>query len=488
MGAAEQWQSTTDHAPPPVDSGGWQSTAEHATQPEKPGIVSRFIAGTGVPDMYRAITKDRPAGEEPLNPMAPGVDQTIRNAWDMVKGMAEASGAHLEAANHFANKGDYVSAIGHTLYATPGIGELGYQTANKFIEGDIAGGLGGLTALFVPKLAAKVPAVAGQVADSAMGTAIGGAVKGAAKGAVEMVPTGTGVRVPAVVAGAATGGLADLGLTHILPHELAPVAPVVGALAPMVRGAVSGARQALADRSAAQTAAARSAIPLTPLQKSVIAGREAILSEPLPEAVPQVSLGEAMVDPAQVMAERLAARQRPQPAAAPPPRPEPAWTQGPGPGPDPRTFSTEQMNAEMSPEQFQQALAERAGAMRNRNVTGVLDRLKAMSQEQSVAPSTPTPQPAIAPAVSPVEASGAGATTEPVTLGDALKDPITAKRNALREAKVAKVIDHLKAKEFDAGSVQLISPRQWSAVAQSAGVNDLTPAQIDLIKKQFPKE
>ncbi len=404
-------------------------------KPAKAGVVSRFISGTGVPAMYQAMTKDRPAGEEPLNPMAPGVDQTIRNAWDMVKGVAEASGAHLEAAHHFANKGDYISAIGHTLYATPGIGELGYQTANKFIEGDIAGGLGGLTALFVPKLAAKAPAVVARAVE-ASDTALSEA-GAAARGFVAKPPPGQAIP--------GTEAMPPMLMDALALH---PKTATVGSILKRLSNASDAVDNLRGSRA--------------PVQEPV--GGHVFSEATRPQSPnPRVPLYE---------------------------NPEVLARLQPG-----QTYSMAEANAEMTPVEMQQAIAERAATMRNRNVSGVMDRLKAMSQEQPAAPSTPTPQPAITPAVSPEAPSPAIA--EPVTLGEALKNPseVAKKgsaetRNALREAKVSKVVERLNKglDRWKRASVHDLTANQWSDVADQAGVNELTPAQIELVKKQFPKD
>jgi hypothetical protein len=72
-----------------------------------------------------------------------------------------------------------------------------------------------------------------------------------------------------------------------------------------------------------------------------------------------------------------------------------------------------------------------------------------------------------------------------VTLADVARDPVKAMRDGQRAVKVSKVAEHLAKNGLEPSDLDLISPRQWTAVAQSAGVNDLTPAQIELVKQQF---
>lgn len=77
-----------------------------------------------------------------------------------------------------------------------------------------------------------------------------GAGKGAVRGATEMVPLrrhGVGLDVPAPVAGASLGGFA--GWASHLPHG-SEIGAAIGAAAPIVKGAVGGIREALADPEA----------------------------------------------------------------------------------------------------------------------------------------------------------------------------------------------------------------------------------------------
>jgi len=81
-----------------------------------------------------------------------------------------------------------------------------------------------------------------------MGT---GAAKGAWKGATTMVPTrhyGVPFDVPAPVAGAIAGGFAGLPFRHFGGGDLASgVGAGIGAVSPVVKGAVGGARGSLSD-------------------------------------------------------------------------------------------------------------------------------------------------------------------------------------------------------------------------------------------------
>lgn len=470
-------------------------------KPQQGNAVTRFVQGTGIPAAVDQYTKPAADSTSPVFDRirnvvgylsgAPSTDN-LKNAWDMVKGIGESTIDHVKKADEAGKNGDFAAALGHSLAAIPGIGAAGADIKDKIDKGDYAGAAGGLSMFLLPAGEGGLNKISNAVAD-------------------------TGAKVIPRIAPGARAVATDVAMKALdrIPFAKAAV-PIIESFrepqpsyTPPTASGTPGTTQVpsrLVQPVEYGSGTGHFGEEVTP--QAPLAPQQA-RPDPLwmkaTEPQPQQSLLDVMQsDPAQVMADRLAARQRPAAIAPRAERPAPAWTEGPGPGSDPRTFTTEQMNAEMTPEQFQQALSERAGAMRNRNVTGVLDRLKAMSQEPAPVPRE-TPEIASSPAPSPEASSGATPEFEPIpndnptSLGAALRDPAAvqaevakrgsaASRNALREAKVQKVVDHLKAKEFDAGSVQLISPRQWSAVAQSAGVNDLSAAQIDLIKKQFPKE
>jgi len=102
-----------------------------------------------------------------------------------------------------------------------------------------------------------------------------GAGKGAVRGATEMVPLrrhGVGLDVPAPIAGASLGGFA--GWASHVPHG-SEIGAAIGAAAPIVKGAVGGIKEALADPNARFLEDAhRTVVPLgeeTPAVRSPVA-------------------------------------------------------------------------------------------------------------------------------------------------------------------------------------------------------------------------
>lgn len=179
----------------------------------------------------------------------------------------------VAAADAF-KRGDYVEGVRHgvnwLLNAVPGVGSTMENASDKAQSGDVAGGVG--TMLGVATNLAVLPKLGGKILDVATepdalqnaatavkegAETVGTATKGAAQGAFQGA-TGLhrrfGVPVPDVATGAAVGGAAARAVG--LPHELGAA---VGATAPIVKGAYSGIREALATLATKRAAAAQEA-------------------------------------------------------------------------------------------------------------------------------------------------------------------------------------------------------------------------------------
>src|SRR5262249_51544072 len=155
-------------------------------------------------------------------------------------------------------QGDTSGMFRHLFASVPLIGGPLSRAAEEFDKGQYPEAVGHATA---PVAMAAAPEIASQAGKAlpAVDAAVTCAVKGGAKAAVEPVNYGhLRLPVPAPVAGAGAGGYAASQLG--LPHE---VGAAVGAAVPIVRGAIKGARAALAERLNAATEALAADRPLT---------------------------------------------------------------------------------------------------------------------------------------------------------------------------------------------------------------------------------
>lgn len=242
--------------------------------------------------------------------------------------------------------------------------------------GEIAGHLTGhaLNAALLAAATAGATHGAGWVAENAgdIGAGLKGAVRGA-KDAVTAPVTVKGISIPGgqVVAGAAGGGAAASAVGF--PKT---AGAVVGGAAPIVRGAVTGARAAIAERAAvaeraaiAERAAAATAAPATPQPSSpFIPGQYDAPRPGAPAPINPRSLPEGVIPPP---APPVAEVPAPRPAAGPPgARPAPGQYGAPapaGPAPVNRTSLPEgvrpPVEAQISPAEFQRRYeAEKAAA------------------------------------------------------------------------------------------------------------------------------
>ncbi len=138
--------------PPP--SGGSLDLSKYGTAnaAEPKGAVERFLTPFDPRPMFRALLK--PSDDPKEDPRATFGKNVIGLIHDL--GMAQVDQG--KAAIKSWNEGDHTSAIAHGLSAiTPILGPMSQQAAEKFNEGDVAGGLGTVTAMAAPELIHEAP-------------------------------------------------------------------------------------------------------------------------------------------------------------------------------------------------------------------------------------------------------------------------------------------------------------------------------------------
>jgi len=166
------------------------------------------------------------------------------------------------------SQGDINGFANSLYYAVPFFGGAIRNMADAYNSGDYAGALGHLTGIGTSILAGSPEARGATVAKlgeaaeavSHAGPAVRGGVSGAFEAATKTLPLkkfGLDIPVPQPIITGAEGALA----AHFAGVPK-PVGAAVGAAAPVVIGAVRGARQALAERAAAE--AVPEAAALTP--------------------------------------------------------------------------------------------------------------------------------------------------------------------------------------------------------------------------------
>ncbi len=141
------------------------SDAAPSQQGEQPGAVSRFLQPLDPRPMVQRLIKG--AGE-------PGyMDARVlaKNAVGILKDLGMAQIDMGKKAIEAFHKGDHIEAAAKGLSAlVPILGPMSQQAADKFYEGDTAGGLGTLTAMALPEVAKEAKgagAVASTVAKGA---------------------------------------------------------------------------------------------------------------------------------------------------------------------------------------------------------------------------------------------------------------------------------------------------------------------------------
>ena len=229
---------------------------------------------------------------------------------------AKLAGAAMDAFH----RGDYGVGVAHTLNyflnGIPGVGALLDQAGNKANAGDVKGAIADTAFLATQLLAGAkapeivraatepgaIPAAATRVA-ALPGDALA-AVRGAATAAgtklAETTPMHipfsgprTFVEVPSVFNRAAVGGfMGELaGRPFGEGNAAGSIGAVGGAVVPVAREAVAGARAALAERAAARAAVEPEVIPLSPLEARLAEIRRAAESQQSPPPTPSSEAG-----------------------------------------------------------------------------------------------------------------------------------------------------------------------------------------------------
>lgn len=456
--------------PPPVSA----HEGEAGKSDDKPGVMSRYFEATGLPGTYRALFKpaDKP-GEDPRATFG-------KNVIDILKGSLEESGGHTTDMMSSAARGDFGSAAGNAIASIPFIGPMIDKLATHLENGEWPEAAGTATTLFGPKaLDAAKPIVKGAV-DAASETASNARTDLSAAAKAALQKPSASQPVPG---------------TESLPPELAQAL----ALHPKT-AALGSVLQRLDNAKGAMEASRGSRLPAQqPIEGHVFGEPTAPLPDQpwnprqfapadIPEVPSRVSLLDASdMSPDQVKAlaqERLvqnrsasndfmqrqeAAAQKAQGDAKAAALTRQATrvqaVSSTIPGESPAIDAGESAIGD----KIEAARQEQADGIAGRSVAArTVDRIKALSADEPPATVEVAKEPSVPPA----------------TLKEAATDPIQARRNALRDVKTDKVVNHLLDKGFDPSHLELISPRQWSAVAQSSGVNELQPNQIaDVISK-----
>ncbi len=290
-------------------------------EPEKPSLVSDTLKYSpvgmikGLADTIRTAASDVIDGKNPLSRLTGAAQENAK--------MLDRAKTQIQWAEDDFKKGNYTQALNNGAaaalhfvnYLAPG-GSAMEDIATDFQNGDHARGLLKTAGLASTVLAQqKAPAVRDTLTDPELPGNIAAGAKGAVRGAIDAGTADAhfrGISVPGgnVMAGAVGGGAAARALG--LPTE---AGAIVGGAAPIVRGAVTGAKSALATRAAEQAAAlsrSAEAAPAPGAPRALLTGT--VVTPPPPDAsfVRSVPLAEA----------------NPQMAAqvgAPPPAPVPTY-------------------------------------------------------------------------------------------------------------------------------------------------------------------
>jgi hypothetical protein len=486
---------------------------------EGPSVAERFWKATGLPDTYRTLTQG--LGDE--GDWDPGI--VVHNALGMIHQGLQESGGHTVDMMDAASKGKFLEALGQGVVSIPFAGPMIDKFATHLENGELPEAAGTGLMLFGPKILAKGTPIAVDAAKAAA-PIIKGAAKGAWEGATAPVPSHLGFDVPASVAGAVKGSLVS-ELSHLgVPHE---VGPVVGALAPAIKGALRGASEARGAVTPVPEVAAAPAGPvaapgpslvrpvtsssladLTPAElKAAVSAfardtRGGLRIPKLSNGQPVNTVGD-LIDAVKGMAQRRAPEATPAVEGAPEPSAVPSLryevTDDAVNNPDipagkkvysvtayhgdkpvgASQFVHDQATGKLIPE----TVYVDAGMRRQGVATNMYDAIKAHTGVDSIEPGLRQSPEGIA--FRQGLAEKAGASAQP-TLADAITgkyDPYAALHDARRGAKIDKVVDTFRKYQFTPELVDRISDTQWKAVAQAAGVNDLTPGQIKMAKAKL---
>jgi hypothetical protein len=314
------------------------------------------------------------------------VDIATTNPLTTLKTIGQNQDALRLKAQDAFKRGDLAEGARHVVdyllpVIGPGIDALGDE-AGSGKPGALAHSLGGATSLGLQLTAPGVlNANAGTVgaAMDTTGTAIRGAAKGAVQGGTEM-GTRYGIPLPAALVGGGAGKYA-LGAFGVPPE----IGATVGAAIPIVRGAIRGARTALAARAAT---AADATAATTDATAAAAAAPAAVRTGP-------IDIGYSAPAGTPSAADQLAAEAQPA-TPAPAPTVEAATPAAPAAAED--TALLDGIAQGMGKTKFAKLSADQQSLVRS-----LADRIKAGESTQQPVASTqsPAPSPPPAPAAAP---------------------------------------------------------------------------------------
>lgn len=143
---------------PVADTSAWSPVAEN-----KPEAVERFFTPMNPMPLVHALMK--PSGDHAAD--ISGLT-LAKNAVGILTDLGMAQVDQGKKAIEAFKKGDHTEAIARSLAAlTPILGPMGQQAADKFIEGDTAGGFGTLTSMALPEIVRGAPKVARAASEAA---------------------------------------------------------------------------------------------------------------------------------------------------------------------------------------------------------------------------------------------------------------------------------------------------------------------------------
>lgn len=416
------------------------------------------------PAGWTPVQEDKSAAERfyEKSPAKPIVDEVKSRDWlrdpiGIQNHLARMGKAALDPIAAAVKAGDYTEAAKHVVKALSSIGDpagtmltdAATSIGQDVAAGNLAGAGGTGSQLLLGALSPEVRAAGGEAAPIVKAAGVG-----AYRGGMAPVPSGLGFDVPASIKGAAGAGM-GAELLHVgIPHS---VGPVVGALAPVVKGAYAGASAAMDARTAARNAvrakaATEGRVPLWGTSGNALTLGD--LSVELMGEQPAAAGVPAEADPMANFKARAADVQAPRVKRA-----------------------------------FMDLYDDTSGALRlpgsgrapvpGANSLGDLTgAAKALAERKAGLPEVATPAPEPVSALTGTAADLANPKSL-VAMG------LDARRNALRDVKLNKAIGMLKQYNFTPELVDSISPRQWSAVEQTAGIEPLTPTQITELKARF---
>jgi hypothetical protein len=490
-------------AQPSDDAIGWVADPEppaapaKAAAPAQPSTLQHAIDVLGESSGFKLASDLLGGGAKAL------MDRIVGNAPD-VQAEQRATGALKAIAQGIAGEperirqqlalsgqamlnGDVNEAANHLWYAVPLAGAAGQQMAEYLKAGDVVGALAHATGTLLPiahePAIATAKAAAETTAEAAAKAAT--AARGATTGAFQAVPTAVGKGLEYAGYGLMGG-----------PHG-AVTGFKIGAGRALGKGAIAGAREALAERAAsiaadeaAQRAATASAAP----------GGYPVPQEPPPPVIPperQLEAGPSVIVPPQE--DRSFVRAVP----AQYPETEPGWTPpaqpAPPPPPEP-AITLDDLARSLGGKKF-----DKLSAADQAKIQSVYNRIQNPLPVTPLEPGMPAPTPPEqaqtlgmeynAPTPAPTPAPVAPAETAPTqpptaiaaTPETAATGPLAGKPEA--QAIAAKLEKSTRVERLmdtvtrtlgitDPAELDVIQPHEWDAIGRSAG--GLAPEADDI--------